>query len=69
MKQNQGRTRFSRPQVVGGNPFDFRLAIFYRHYVSRPRNTMTFVSPILGVSSQEYHDVCGERDGGEFAKR
>ncbi|MEE8462683.1 MAG: hypothetical protein V3S50_11230 [Acidobacteriota bacterium] len=28
-----------------------------------------FVPIIIGVSSHEYHDVCGERDGVEFAKR
>ncbi len=30
---------------------------------------MTFVPPTLSVSSQEYHDVCGKRDGVEFAKQ
>ncbi len=30
-KQNQSRACSSRPQVVGCNPFDFRLAIFYQH--------------------------------------
>ena len=33
MEKNQGRALLSRPQIVDCNPFDFRLAIFYRHEV------------------------------------